>query len=306
MSTAFLRRTCPCCRAAAHDDFEVDAPRPADDLDFATLEQSWMGFFKEKSFFSYQRCASCGLLYAPAFFSQAQLERLYANMPPNMDVVPEDVLRRTQQGYFQALREHSPLKGHFLEIGPDIGLFTENCVKHGSFDHYWLFEPNRAIVPALSTTMENASFEIVHDMFGFDRVPAHSIDVAVMIHVLDHLLDPVATLSDLRSRMRPGARLLIVTHDEQSLLRHVMGWRWPAFCLQHPELYNQRSIAGLLDRAGFSVVAHQKTVNYFPIHFLIQHGLWAAGLKIRSVPRFGGLTLGLKLGNMLNIATPKV
>ena len=40
-----------------------------------------------------------------------------------------------------------------------------------------------------------------------------------MIQVLDHLLDPIATLTELRAKLLPDAKLLIVTHNEQSLLR---------------------------------------------------------------------------------------
>jgi len=210
-----------------------------------------MGFFKEKSFFSYARCANCGLLYAPLFFTPSQLEKLYAQMPPNMDVVPADTLKKTQYGYFRALKRHSDLKGVYLEVGPDTGLLTDPCAKEGHFSHFWLFEPNRDVVPALSEVLRGKSFEVVHDMFGFSVVPDNSLDVVTMVHVLDHLLDPVATLRELRLKMRRGSKLLIVTHNESSLLRKLIGWRWPAFCLQHPELYNMNSIAKILNQAGF-------------------------------------------------------
>lgn len=303
--TLFLQRQCPCCGSAPPADAEIKAPEPAETMTLDALRPHWMGFFKDKTFFSYVRCSNCGLLYAPLFFTGPQLVDLYGQMPPNMDVVEIDMLRKTQRGYFDALKASSDLKGGFLEIGPDIGLFTENCVREGAFDHYWLFEPNRDVSQQLATTMGGARFDIVYDMFGFDCVPDASIDAAVMVHVLDHLLDPVATLKELRQKMRRGSRLLIVTHDEASLLRRAIGWRWPAFCLQHPELYNFQSIARVLDEAGFEIVTQQKTVNHFPVHFLMKHLLWATGLKIEKLPRLGDIAVGLKLGNMLNIATPR-
>lgn len=61
----------------------------------------------------------------------------------------------------------------------------------------------------------------------------------------------------------------------------------------------------LLETAGFEVLQHSKTVNFFQIDFLLKHLFWAFGIKVQSVPSFGQLTLGLKLGNMLTIATPK-
>ena len=277
----------------------------AESLGFDALVLYWNGFFKDKVYFSYARCGGCGLLYAPTFFNGTQLQNLYGQMPPNMAEVPLEALRRTQRGYFDVLKNCSNLEGGFIEVGPDIGLFTENCVREGRYDEYWLFEPNRDVLPALSKLMECQKSHIIHDMFGFSHVPDKAASAAVMIHVLDHLLDPVATLRELRQKLKPGATLLLVTHDESSLLRRLIGWRWPAFCLQHPQIYNPESMRRLLEAAGFDVLQQRKTVNFFQFSFLLKHLLWAFGMKVKSVPSFGQITLGLKLGNMLTIATSK-
>jgi hypothetical protein len=284
---------------------EVASDPRAETMRFDELVPHWNGFFKQKVFFSYARCSHCGLLYAPNFFEDSSLGKLYAQMPPNMDVVPIEALRKTQRGYFDVLRRYSALKGGYIEVGPDIGLFTENCVRDGSFDHYWLFEPNRNVLPALEKLVAGQTFDVIDDMFGFSRVPDNRVDAAVMVHVLDHLLDPVATLKELRQKLTGKGTLLIVTHDESSLLRKVFGARWPAFCLQHPEIYNPKSMRSLLAAAGFDVLTIQKTVNYFPVHFLAKHLLWALGLKVKSFPSLGNFAVGLKLGNMITIAQPR-
>lgn len=302
---SFIHRVCPVCRSVPPPSFDVQTPKPAESMSYEELVPSWNGFFKEKVIFSYSRCPSCGLLYAPAFFDQGQLERLYAQMPPNMSDVPLEALRRSQRGYFDFLKKTSSLEGSFIEVGPDIGLFTENCVREGNFEEYWLFEPNRDVQPTLSKVVEGKKSHIIHDMFGFSHVPDNEASVAVMVHVLDHLLDPVATLSELRQKLKSQARLLIVTHDESSLLRKVFGWRWPAFCLQHPQIYSPRSMKAVLNVAGYDVLGQSKTVNYFQAEFLLKHLFWAAGFKVHRIPFLGGTTLGLKLGNLLTIAAPK-
>jgi hypothetical protein len=302
---AFLSRACPVCSSKSATNAAIKSEVTAESLAFDALVPCWNGFFKDKVFFSYVRCDGCGLLYAPTFFNGPQLEQLYGQMPPNMAEVPMEALRRTQRGYFEALKSCSDLDGGFIEVGPDIGLFTENCVREGRFDEYWLFEPNRDVLPALSKIVDGHKYHVIHDMFGFSHVPDHAASAAVMIHVLDHLLDPVATLRELRQKLKPGARLLLVTHDESSLLRRLVGWRWPAFCLQHPQIYSPKSMRKLLEAAGFDVLERRKTVNFFEVGFLLKHLLWALGIKAQSVPSFGRFTLGLKLGNMLTIATPK-
>jgi SAM-dependent methyltransferase len=300
---AFLHRDCPLCRAQPPSSPKVCSRPAAESLSFEDLVGHWNGFFTERMFFSYARCRSCGLLYTPTFFEEAQLEALYAQMPANMALVPTDALRRTQRGYFETLKAHSDLEGGYIEIGPDVGLFTENCVREGRFDPYWLIEPNRDVTPALSATMGSVPFHITHDMTGYGYIPDASAGAVVMIQVLDHLLDPAAALRELRAKLRPGGKLLVVTHDESSILRRVFGPRWPAFCLQHPQIYNPTSMKALVEAAGYRLVDIQRTTNYFPVAFLLKSLLWASGLQFDKTPSFGGVSVGLKLGNMITLAT---
>ena len=301
----FLHRLCPVCNCNPPAQAMIVSRVRAENLGFDELASQWHGFFHEKVFFSYVRCRGCGLLYAPIYFNRNQLERLYNQMPPNMAEVPLEALRRTVRGYFVLLKRCSSLQGGFIEVGPDIGLFIENCVREGQFDEYWLFEPNGEVLPVLTKVVEGQKAHIIHDMFAFCHLPDQAASVAVMIHVLDHLLDPVATLRELRQKLTPGARLVLVTHDEFSLLRRILGWRWPAFCLQHPQLYNPESLRAVLEAAGFQVLEQHATVNYFQIGYLLKHLYWSLGIKVQSVPSLGQITLGLKLGNRFTIATPK-
>jgi hypothetical protein len=284
---------------------EVSSLQRAEDLSYESLVPYWNGFFKEKIFFTYARCEECALLFAPIFYDLDQLGALYEQMPPNMDLVPMAALVKTQRGYFEELKKFSSLKNGYIEIGPDIGIFTENCSREGEFNNYWLCEPNREVAGTLAKSVGNNQFTIIEDMFGFSQIPDHSAGAAVMIQVLDHLLDPIATLTELRAKLLPDAKLLIVTHNEQSLLRKIVGWRWPAFCLQHPQIYNPNSITKLLEKSGYKVNSIEKTRNYFEFSFLLKHLLWAFGIKVKSVPSIFNFTIGLKLGNIVTIATPR-
>lgn len=304
-TTRFLRRSCPSCGAPPPERLTVRAPAPAERLAFEALRPCWNGFFKARTFFSYARCPKCGLLYAPTFFHEEQLAELYAQMPPNMDGVPATALRRTQRAYFNVLAAHAPATGDYVELGPDVGLFTEHCVADGRFDRHWLFEPNRDVWPTLSAAMDGRRHEIVADLLGFTRVPDGSVGAAVMVHVLDHLIDPVGVLRSLHAKMSGDAVLVLVTHDESSWLRRGLAGRWPAFCLQHPQLFSPKSMVGVLARAGFERVDSRRTVNHFPIQFLIRHLLWAAGIRNAPIPTFSGLCLGLKLGNIITVARPR-
>lgn len=304
-SKSYLTRKCPICKNDAKFSIEVSSERKGESLNYESLIPYWNGFFKEKIFFSYARCLDCSLLYAPVFYQEFQLGELYGQMAPNMDLVPMDALIKTQSGYFKQLKKFSSLDGGYIEVGPDIGIFTKNCSRDGKFNKYWLCEPNRAVAGELAVAVDGYPFQIIEDMFGFAMIPNNSAGVAVMIQVLDHLLDPVATLTELRGKLVPGAKLLLVTHNEQSLLRKIVGWRWPAFCLQHPQIYSPRSITALLEQSGYSVNSIERSTNYFEFGFLLKHLLWAFGVKVKSIPAIFNFTIGLKLGNIITIATPR-
>jgi len=297
----FLERACPMCGGGAALG-EVWAPRRAERLTPEALRSFWSGLFNEKSFFSYHRCLDCGLLYCPTFFDGRQLADLYSSMAPNMDLVARDAIAATQRGYFARAAAYGPLEGGYLEIGPDVGHVVAEAVRAGAFEHFWLFEPNRSVHDALRAAAGGRPATLRADMGDLSAVPDGSIGLAVMIHVLDHLLDPLAMLGQIRAKLRPGGTLMIVTHNERSLLRHAMGVRWPPFCLQHPLLFNPRTIAAMLDRAGYAGVAVERSRNHFPLDFLARQAAWAMGLKVARVPlpRF---SIGLRLGNMLTLAT---
>ncbi len=302
MEDGYLLRNCPCCNTKPSAGLEVASVIKAEDSRFEELISQWNGFYKNKSIFSYVRCDSCGLLYAPIFFSGEQLSKLYAQMPPNMDEVPVSALRKTQSGYFKKLKTNSNLEGSFVEVGPDVGYFAENCIAEGDFDEYWLLEPNVDVKEQLQAVVRAKNHRIIHEMDGIKQVPDRSASAVVMIHVLDHLLDPKAELLKIREKMRPDGTLIIVTHDESSILRKLTKVKWPAFCLQHPQIYNPKSMKKLLESTGFKAVEIAKTKNYFELGFLIKHALWLLGIKLNKIATFLKIPVGLKLGNIITVA----
>jgi len=296
----FLHRACPMCGGSAGRE-EVHSRTRAETLDLEALRPSWSGLFKEKLFFSYHRCAGCGLLYTPVFFDRDQLADLYSRMAPNMDLVASNAIAATQRGYFDRAARTAPLEGGYLEIGPDVGYIAAEAARRGAFDHFWLFEPNRAVHETLRAAVGGNPATLLADMEDLSPVPDGSIGLAVMVHVLDHLLDPLEMLARIRAKLRPGGRLMIVTHNERSLLRTLMGVRWPPFCLQHPELYSPETIRRLLALAGYADIAVERSRNYFPLDFLARQAAWGVGLDLARVP-LPSAAIGLRLGNILTLA----
>ncbi len=300
-------RACCICGPDVPSQHGVSPREPAEHLAFEVLRKQWSGFFKDKesskSFFSYLRCARCGLLFCPTYFSEQQLNSLYENMLDNTASVDLSALTKTQYGYFKMLAPYlQNLQGDYFEMGPDIGLFTKYAVDARKFDKIWLAEPNKAVWSELKHAMGSQTHALFSDTLAEDPIPPQALSAAVMIHVLDHMLDPLQVLTHLYEKMKKSAVLMIVTHDESSILAKLLKHRWPAYCLQHPQLYQPSSMTQLLEKAGFKILTIQKTYNYFPMGYLLNHLVWALGWKKKVFPPLNGIQLPLKLGNMMTIA----
>ena len=293
-------RACPDCGSFGGKVAAFSAPA-AENLPPDALRPLWAGLDSKKAFFSYVRCADCALVYDPIYFTRQSLASLYADLEPNMDMVPPAMVADTQRGYFDAIAATGELSGGYLEIGPDVGYMVAEAARRGAFEHYWLYEPNRAVHDALRQATGARSATISDEMEDLSAVPDGSVGLAVMVHVLDHLIEPKAMVRQIARKLRPGGMLAIVTHNEGSLLRHVLGRRWPPFCLQHPQLFSPATMRGMLGRAGFDRVEVRAAANVFPADFLVRQAGQAAGLGLGKLP-LPAIPLRLRLGNILTLA----
>jgi hypothetical protein len=300
----YLERSgCPVCEAARSQAVEcVRSNMPAEEAVPSELGRFLQGYDGDRSFFTYFRCANCGVLYCPVYFTQEQLDQLYREQPENMEEISFEARRRTQQSYFDILKRHSRLAGQYLEIGCDNGLFASICDQNGQFDKFWLYEPNRAVHSAIEARFAGREFNIRSERFAPRHVANDKISTAAIIHVLDHVLNPRDLLADLHGSLERGGVVLSVTHNEASLIARTLGRRFPPFCLQHPQLYSPQSIQALYERAGFEVVKVVKTWNYFPLPAALNGALKVLGGGLDVLERLSWPLFGAKFGNIAVIA----
>lgn len=300
-SAAYARRSCPGCGAETPTTQRVRSLPAAEDTEFDEVLRQWDTDLRQrKSFFTYLRCARCGLAYCPVYPDDVQLRRLYGSMKPNLSALPETCLRRTQEGYLRTLLRHRPPPGDVIEIGPDRG-FLANAVKRSPGNTAGMFrfiEPNVAVHADLRASVEPSPCDISADLDSFDHIPDDSAGFAVMIHVLDHLLDPVGHLRRIRRCLVPGGLVGIVVHDERSLSARWLGSRHPIYCPYHPQLFNPRTLSATLRAAGFEVLEVVKTRNHYPLRYVAETALSRFGLGAIPLPIPQRLVLPLALGNI--------
>lgn len=277
---------------------EVAARVPAELQDFENLRAAWRGFSRDPVFFSYVRCPQCGLLYCREYFSDAQLKELYSEMPDNTDGVGTETLQRTHDGYARAILRVKPQPQRVLELGSDIGLTSARIQRLGGPSAMTAVEPNRAVHEELRRRVPGIT--VTDDLVMAAR--SAPFDLVVAIHVVDHLVDMQATLAEVARLTDPDALIAVVVHNEASVVRRGLRRRWPPFCLQHPQLFNPRTLRDALASHGWSRVAVHRTVNHFPLRHLGESVASVAPVPHRLAAALPAMDVALPLGNILAVA----
>lgn len=304
VSKTWAERSCPICNSEVCIlPVDANSKIPAESLSFETVSNYFIGFRKDQIFFSFYRCAECNLLYSPKYFSKSQLDILYAHMPNNLLGEDKSIISKTHQAYVKQISRVVKYSNIYLEIGPDIGLVTRTTINLFKPKKVILIEPNLLVHEELiNNCKSNAEVTLINDvsMLG-DLKP----DLIVGVHVYDHLLDPLEELVKLNTKVDAGAKLALVVHNEQSVIRKLLGKKWPPFCLQHPQLYNKKTIRQLLEAAGWKIISVQPTINWFSLRHFVKMSFGLIGINPKSLSYLPNIQIPIKLGNMICIAEKK-
>jgi 2-polyprenyl-3-methyl-5-hydroxy-6-metoxy-1,4-benzoquinol methylase len=196
----------------------------------------------------YQICRRCGLVYQSPRMDASELEQFYEREyrierqetedPIEKDLQMQDARARA---VLEMIRPHLPVVTRHLDVGSSSGALLQRfhdqymCTSVGvePGDSYRRFSQSRGLIiyPSLDTLVEanEAPFDLIS-----------------MLHVIEHVEDPVHTLRSLReSKMRSGGYLLL---EVPNLIDHE--------CLELSHLYafTRSTLRETVRQAGFQVL----------------------------------------------------
>lgn len=229
-----IRRTCPVCFGDDHYPV-ASAPAPVAELRAVV-------------------CRNCGLVFVNPMFTPEEKSALVSSVRWLHRSGSAD---RTWEGAFRQLRHrarrcmqllgpHLTPGDRVLEIGSGDGAVLAELQSHGM--RTTGLEPDQAaalrVERKLQTTVIPAAIEDA-DLDGL------RFDAAVMVHVLEHLFDPVEILAKLRRCLKPRGLLFI---EAPNILRPKVGPR-RVFSFAHNYHFSPRTMSLALFEAGFGVTA---------------------------------------------------
>ena len=227
-------------------------------------------------------CPRCGLLSSRPTLSPEEVIHGYEEVVDE-DYLTEEAERRTLFGWIAGRIGDYPVRGKRLfEVGANVGLFL--AVAEGAG-----WKPS-GIDPSGWAVAEGRK------RFGVDLrqgtvesldLPPASVDVLVMLDVLEHLQDPTAALVRIRDVMDEEGLLALSTVNVDSLHGRLRGERWPWFIRSHLHYFRPATLCAMLARAGFEVVEWDVVPRSFHLSYLVKRsgGTFIGSRLVEAVSR---------------------
>lgn len=217
-------------------------------------------------------CETCGLGQLDPLPAAGELERLYSSAAyfENRDgagyadyAEHAAEFAMTFRAKMRRLLRYGAVDD-LLEIGCGPGYFLE-AAKQAGVKRALGVDRNRWAIEQARHAGHSAYVGSIDVVPPDDR-----FDAVAMLDLLEHIPEPVPFLAEVRRRLRPGGRLLIMTPNIESLLARFSGRRWVSFKIpEHLHYFTHASLARLLEKNGFDVVYSRATGQYVSVEFFL-------------------------------------
>jgi 2-polyprenyl-3-methyl-5-hydroxy-6-metoxy-1,4-benzoquinol methylase len=234
------------------------------------------------------RCKQCGLMYASPRRDADHVDIASWGDDPDWDIsvknpqrVDKEQLQTRDYARTRAmLNDLYPRRGKVLEVGSSLGLLLKTFRDDG-----WQVlgvEPDRNLVRYATNKM---GIETINSLLEDASIPDNSIDVVVLLHVIEHVPDPVGTLREIYRVLKPGGHLVMETPRYDTLMFKLMGRHERSLsCDGHIFFFTTDSLRRTYERAGF--VLHK--LDYVGRSLTVDRLAYNIGVvsKSQSVGRF--------------------
>lgn len=219
-----------------------------------------------KDGFDLARCHACGLIFVSNPPTDEQRAHLYSfesgyHAVLNVDAASKAFHEREAALNLRVLRCHVQ-SGRLLDIGCSTGIFLNAARASGWSGQGLEYSPDSSKI-----AREVHGLDVKTGELRADSYPPNSFDVVTFWDVIEHLPDPLATLSLVGGIMAPGGLLVLKTPNADGLyprlslrLAHRLGFWGHAEPPGHLYQFNVATLTRLAQQAGFDVMAvhHQR------------------------------------------------
>jgi trans-aconitate methyltransferase len=197
-------------------------------------------------------CANCGLVFQSPRMSDEQLDAFYeqeyrqlyqgSQDPSAKDL---DVQRQRAEALLSFTRVNRAVFTHHLDIGCSAGVLLK-CFQDAFKSQPTGIEPGKAY----RIYAQRQGLRVYASLEGLQSAAITKFDLISMIHVLEHIPDPVTYLAHIRQQfLSPSGWLLV---EVPNLYAH------DCFEVAHLVAYSPHTLGQMLGKAGYTIHALQE------------------------------------------------
>lgn len=212
------------------------------------------------------RCRSCGLVYLNPRPSLNEVEQIYPANYHAFEFSEEQfglvykVRRRLEARRALSWCRQLSDTARIIDVGCGDGFHLGLLREFGKPG--WRLEGVDSSTRAVEMAARSG-LSVHHGIVELLDLPQASYDIAFLIQTIEHVGDPLRVLSAVRSLLKPGGSVVIVTDNTDTLdfklfkRRHWGGYHFP----RHWNLFNAGSLKALAHKAGFEVESLQTVIS---------------------------------------------
>lgn len=194
----------------------------------------------------------------------------------------KDAISREFANLVKFIRETGPKNGKLLEIGSAYGFFLQKAREY--YDVYGV----EIVAEAAEYCHKTGLSGVKHGVLETADVDLlDSIDVAVMLDVIEHIDNLEETFGLLASNLNPGGSMFVTTGDWSSIAAKITGKNWRLMAPPlHLWYFTPRSLTLLGKRFGLEVKSIVHPWKIVPLELIVQQACVTLGLNLNiALPR---------------------
>lgn len=220
------------------------------------------------SAYSIEKCRGCGFVFAAPRPSPDELDRFYTSTYfakdhdknlgyANYRGVAEENARRMWHEFQDILGGRKVAPHRVLDVGCATGGFLAEAKADG-----WDGVGVEFSEFAIEVAQKEFGLQVLKgDVFHHDLAEG-SFGLVTMWHVLEHVLDPLATLAQAKKLLAPGGLLFIELPNWSSVGRRARGVRWSQLKPpEHINFFTPATLAFAAEKAGLRI---QSSTSAYP------------------------------------------
>jgi len=232
----------------------------------------------------FYRCESCGLVFMDPLPATADLASLYPdsylNFAKPTHRVSAFLLDRFHKNHATICRRYLRREGRMLEVGTAGGDLLGLLVSQG-YPHVKGIELSQTACKLAHERGLDVRHTAVED-FETDE----KFDLIFMSHVIEHVIDPPATVRKLAALLNSNGVLYVETPNVGALDARIWGRHWGLIHYpRHLHLFDRRTLPAMLRAAGLAVDGVRWQINSCGWALSIQSALRRIGLDRSRRPR---------------------